>query len=84
MGVQLIVCLPDSDEKLINVCDKEDELKKITVLDLKRKIIQQLSIQNDIRLTFHGETLNETQPLKEYGIRHLSTIHTLLILHGGI
>uniref|UniRef100_A0A672Z9V7 Ubiquitin-like domain-containing protein n=1 Tax=Sphaeramia orbicularis TaxID=375764 RepID=A0A672Z9V7_9TELE len=80
MGVQLNVTGPRGEEKIIDLCDSEDQMKRLTVMHLKKKIIKELGIGKVITFC----TLDESHLLTDYGIRHLSIIHTLLILPGGI
>uniref|UniRef100_A0A3Q3G2X3 Ubiquitin-like domain-containing protein n=1 Tax=Labrus bergylta TaxID=56723 RepID=A0A3Q3G2X3_9LABR len=81
MGIQVNVHGPRGEEKIIDLCDNIEQMKNITVEQLKRKI------RNDLRIsTSHfifTETLEESTLVMAYGIRHLSTIHTLILLPGG-
>uniref|UniRef100_A0A672FA12 Ubiquitin-like domain-containing protein n=1 Tax=Salarias fasciatus TaxID=181472 RepID=A0A672FA12_SALFA len=79
MGVK--VHGPRGEKKILHLCETEEQLKKMTVLLLKKKIIQQLS--GDVRLVFKAETMEESAMLSTYSIKHMSTTHTLLVLPGG-
>lgn len=84
MGIQLKVNPPRGDEKIIDVCDNEEQLKKITVVHLKKKIAHELRMTDDFRIVFRTQMLEESSLLFSYGIKHMSTIHTLLKLEGGM
>uniref|UniRef100_A0A3Q1G9X7 Ubiquitin-like domain-containing protein n=1 Tax=Acanthochromis polyacanthus TaxID=80966 RepID=A0A3Q1G9X7_9TELE len=86
MAVQLKVNGPRGEEKIIDLCDDEEQMKRITVLHLKKKIVHELQIStyNDVFLRDPGtQTLEESSLLSVYQIKHMSTIHTLLMLPGG-
>uniref|UniRef100_A0A8C4GJF0 Ubiquitin-like domain-containing protein n=1 Tax=Dicentrarchus labrax TaxID=13489 RepID=A0A8C4GJF0_DICLA len=84
MPIQVKVNGPRGEEKIIDLCDSEEQLKRITVKDLKTKIAQELRISMFTSLFSLTEQLEESCLLLSYGIKHLSTIHTLLMLPGGI
>ncbi|KAK5858701.1 hypothetical protein PBY51_002822 [Eleginops maclovinus] len=84
MTIQLRVNGPRGEEKVIDVCENEEDLKKMTVKQLRDKIARELEINGDIRMVYRTEPLDESSLLLSYGIRHMSTIHTLLMLPGGI
>lgn len=44
MGIQLKVIGFTGKEKIIDLCDNEEQLKKITVKQLKEKIIEELGL----------------------------------------
>uniref|UniRef100_A0A672FBT2 Ubiquitin-like domain-containing protein n=1 Tax=Salarias fasciatus TaxID=181472 RepID=A0A672FBT2_SALFA len=83
MGLQVKVNGPRGEKKILDLCETEEQLEKMSVLHLKKIIVQQLSISGDVRLVFQAETLEESDMLSMYGIKHMSTIHTLLVLPGG-
>uniref|UniRef100_A0AAQ5XFP1 Ubiquitin-like domain-containing protein n=1 Tax=Amphiprion ocellaris TaxID=80972 RepID=A0AAQ5XFP1_AMPOC len=74
MAVQLKVNGPRGEEKIIDLCDDEEQMKRITVLHLKKKIEHELRIIHDIRMVFRTQTLEESSLLSSYGIKHMSTI----------
>lgn len=120
MVFQLTVHGPRGKEKVVDLCDSEEQLKRITVLHLKKKIVHELFLgeapfclvsiklpvqfsmrlyevpdvkirahnefcsDDDIRMVFRTETLEESSLLMSYGIKHLSNIYTLLMLPGGL
>ncbi|KAI3376363.1 hypothetical protein L3Q82_016831 [Scortum barcoo] len=71
MKIQLKVSGPRGDEKIIDLCENEEQLKKITVMQLKKKIAQELKTSDDIRMVFRTEPLEEMAVLSSYGIRHI-------------
>ncbi|KAF1380687.1 hypothetical protein PFLUV_G00166460 [Perca fluviatilis] len=83
MVVQLKVVSPRGEEKVIDLCENEEQMKGITVLHLEKKITEELKLDGDIRLVFQSKPLAESDLLISYGIRHMSTINTLLMLPGG-
>ncbi|KAJ4948545.1 hypothetical protein JOQ06_020078 [Pogonophryne albipinna] len=84
MKVQLRVNGPRGDEKVLDLCEDEEDLKRLTVLQLKKRIVRDMKIGDDIRMVFRTEILEESSLLLSYGIKHMSTIHTLLMLPGGM
>ncbi|KAL7374669.1 hypothetical protein ABVT39_005059 [Epinephelus coioides] len=87
MGILLKVCGITGEERIINLCDTEEQFKSITVLQLKKKIIEQFGYQwqpSVCRLIYNNKALEELDLLSQYGIRHMSTIHVLRrLLWGG-
>uniref|UniRef100_A0A3Q1ICG6 Ubiquitin-like domain-containing protein n=1 Tax=Anabas testudineus TaxID=64144 RepID=A0A3Q1ICG6_ANATE len=72
------------DENIIDLCHSEKKMQTMTVLDAKKKIITKLNIKVDIRMVFTTEPLEESSQLQQYGIRHMSTIHVVARMPGGI
>ncbi|CAN9509746.1 unnamed protein product [Ophioblennius macclurei] len=83
MNPQVQVKGPRGEQKIIDVCQTKEQMKKMTVLLLKKIIIEQLNISGDLRMVFKTHTLEESKLLSSYNIKHMSTIHTLLMLPGG-
>ncbi|XP_029941823.1 NEDD8-like isoform X1 [Salarias fasciatus] len=76
------------DEKLlIDLCNTEEQMKSMTVLQLKEKISEKLpdnAGEDALRLVFTDKPLDEDhKPLSEYGIQHMSVIHMILKVPGG-
>uniref|UniRef100_A0A3B3DJM0 Ubiquitin-like domain-containing protein n=1 Tax=Oryzias melastigma TaxID=30732 RepID=A0A3B3DJM0_ORYME len=71
----------------INLCDTEEEMQKITVLQLKEKIDQQLCQFDGVKymhLIFTDKMLDEdSKPLSEYGIQNMSVIRMVIKVPGG-
>ncbi|RVE60456.1 hypothetical protein OJAV_G00181190 [Oryzias javanicus] len=74
---------------IINLCDTEEEMQKMTVLQLKEKMIQQYpecrqNIENsNCYLIFGDVALEDSEPLSEYGIQHLSVIDVMVFQSKG-
>uniref|UniRef100_A0A672Z9X8 Ubiquitin-like domain-containing protein n=1 Tax=Sphaeramia orbicularis TaxID=375764 RepID=A0A672Z9X8_9TELE len=85
MVIQVRVIGPAKREILVDVCDNQEQMKKVTVLELRKKIIDRLGISqdSDLRLVFTTETLEDCRLLVSCGIQHMSTVHTLLRQPGG-
>ncbi|CAN9509612.1 unnamed protein product [Ophioblennius macclurei] len=76
------------DEKLlIDLCNTEEQMKSMTVLQLKEKIAERLpdtADEDDLRLIFTDKPLDDDdKPLSEYGVQHMSVIHMILKVPGG-
>ncbi|KAK5858698.1 hypothetical protein PBY51_002819 [Eleginops maclovinus] len=84
MNVHLKVNGPRGEEKILALCKHAEDFKRFTVLQLKQKILERFKIDNDIRMVFQTERLEESSLVSKYGIKHMSTIHTLLMLPGGM
>ncbi|XP_059211259.1 ubiquitin-ribosomal protein eL40 fusion protein-like [Centropristis striata] len=84
MKFQLNVVGPTGNDKIVNLCDTEEEMKLFTVEQLKTEITEQLDIDEDIRMVYGNKQLEESSLLISYGIQHLSTIHTVVKLPGGV
>uniref|UniRef100_A0A3B4WV30 Ubiquitin-like domain-containing protein n=1 Tax=Seriola lalandi dorsalis TaxID=1841481 RepID=A0A3B4WV30_SERLL len=74
---------PRGEEKIIDLCSTQEQLGKIEVGYLKKKIVEELHITGEFRMIFGIKKLEESDLLLSYGIRHMSTIHTVLMLPGG-
>uniref|UniRef100_A0A3B5KSE7 Ubiquitin-like domain-containing protein n=1 Tax=Xiphophorus couchianus TaxID=32473 RepID=A0A3B5KSE7_9TELE len=89
MIYQVVVSGIDGQKTTIDLCDTEQEMKKITVDQLKEKIFQKLSwfsecAKKDLRLIFASKRLDDdTKRLFDYGITHKSYIQMVLSLDGG-
>ncbi|TNN71965.1 Ubiquitin-like protein [Liparis tanakae] len=84
MKFQLKINGPRGEEQIIDLCESEEEMGRITVRQLKKKIAREMRISDEIRIVFRTEQLEDSAELSTYGIRHMSTIHTLLMLPGGV
>ncbi|CAN9509613.1 unnamed protein product [Ophioblennius macclurei] len=77
-----------SEGLLIDLCDTEEQMKSMTVWQLKEKIFQRLpEYRHDgdhLKMLFRGEVLDEDEkPLSEYGVQHKSAIHVILRVPEG-
>lgn len=84
MVIQVHVCLLDSTSRLIDVCNDEEMLSRITVQQLTVRIVQLTQQAGDIRLVFGSQYLDEGQVLSHYGIKHMSTLHAVIRMPGGV
>ncbi|KAM8748285.1 uncharacterized protein AB9X84_016016 [Acanthopagrus schlegelii] len=85
MVFQLRVHDPTGVEKIIDLCDNEEQMKKMTVLQLKLIIKKTLMITGDnLQLVFGGQDLEDGSLLVSHNIKHMSAIQTAVQLPGGI
>uniref|UniRef100_A0A3Q3WW73 Ubiquitin-like domain-containing protein n=1 Tax=Mola mola TaxID=94237 RepID=A0A3Q3WW73_MOLML len=86
MVIQLQVNGPLGEIKIVDLCQSEQHLRKITVMQLKDKIAEQLIISMSAHTLFLFLTvqMDESSLLSTYRIQHMSTIHTVLMLPGGL
>ncbi|KAM3590077.1 uncharacterized protein V6R79_003291 [Siganus canaliculatus] len=75
------------EEVIIDLCNTEEQMQEMTVLQLKEKIIQRVPGHDDVerlRLIFTDRMLGEDSTLLcSYGIQHKSMIHLVMKLPGG-
>ncbi|KAM3590769.1 uncharacterized protein V6R79_016314 [Siganus canaliculatus] len=83
MCLQVNVHFPTAEQRIIDVCQTKEQLKDLTVLDLKKKITPHCSLGGNIRLVHKSSLLEEQATLESVGIKHMSIIQTLLKLQGG-
>uniref|UniRef100_A0A3P8UYC5 Ubiquitin-like domain-containing protein n=1 Tax=Cynoglossus semilaevis TaxID=244447 RepID=A0A3P8UYC5_CYNSE len=72
----------------VDLCNTEEQMQKMTVLQLKEKISERLpdtaGLEN-IRLIFTDKALDgETTLLSSYGIQHMSVIQMVIKVPGGL
>ncbi|XP_070786158.1 uncharacterized protein [Enoplosus armatus] len=74
------------EKMMIDLCNTEEQMKSMTVLQLKEKIAQRLPAgQEALRLIFTDKMLEEdSKLLSDYGIQHMSVIHMVMTLPGGL
>ncbi|XP_027143787.1 polyubiquitin isoform X3 [Larimichthys crocea] len=76
MGVKVFIIGLDDERLEIDLCDTEEQLKDITVLDLKRRIKDRKGISElEQVIVFAGKRLKDDRPLSDYGVKDLSTLH---------
>ncbi|KAM3590264.1 uncharacterized protein V6R79_006801 [Siganus canaliculatus] len=84
---QVIVNGPRGEEMIIDLCNTEEQMQNMTVLQLKEKIIQRVPGHDDVerlRLIFTDRMLDgDSTLLCSYGIHHKSVIHLVMRLPGG-
>ena len=74
------------DKFTIDIGAYDTDLKKVTVLLLKQKIIIQKGldiIPEHLRLIFSGKQLDDERCLADYGVSHKSLIMTVMRVAGG-
>uniref|UniRef100_A0A671V2H7 Ubiquitin-like domain-containing protein n=1 Tax=Sparus aurata TaxID=8175 RepID=A0A671V2H7_SPAAU len=86
MGFQ--VHSPTGEEKIIDLCDNEEQMKKTTVLQLKQIIKKTFMTgmyigQDQQQLIFAGQQLEDQRLLSDCGVKHEATIHIAIRLRGG-
>ncbi|XP_033466125.1 uncharacterized protein LOC117246373 [Epinephelus lanceolatus] len=72
----------------IDLCNTEEQMKSITVLQLKDKIAEKVPANKGveaIRLIFTDKALDDDKKkLSEYGVQHMSIILMVLKVPGGM
>lgn len=73
------------DFRLVDLCE-EKELSVMTVAKMKHCFIEQLDLGDigDFRAIFRNESLEESECVIKYKIKHMSSIHLALYAEGGI
>uniref|UniRef100_A0A3B5R0B1 Ubiquitin-like domain-containing protein n=1 Tax=Xiphophorus maculatus TaxID=8083 RepID=A0A3B5R0B1_XIPMA len=82
MIYQVVVSGIDGEKTTIDLCNTEQEMKKITVDQLKEKIFEKFSWFSG-KLTEIKQLDDDTKRLFDYGITHKSYIQMVLSLDGG-
>ncbi|KAM3591297.1 uncharacterized protein V6R79_026270 [Siganus canaliculatus] len=81
---QVIVNGLRGEELIIDLCNTEEQMQKMTVLQLKEKILQRLPGLDDVArlvLIFADKMLDgDSTLLCSYGIQHMSVIHVVIRL----
>ncbi|XP_045920891.1 uncharacterized protein zgc:194655 [Micropterus dolomieu] len=76
------------EKTTIDLCNTEDQMKSMTVMQLKEKIGQRLpenAGQDNLRLIFTDKMLDgDDELLSDFGIQHMSVIHMVLRVPGGL
>ncbi|RVE60454.1 hypothetical protein OJAV_G00181140 [Oryzias javanicus] len=85
---QVVVHGLRGEKMIIDLCNTEEQMQKMTVLQLKEKIAQRLpesAGEESLRLIFTDKMLDEdSKLLSEYGIQNLSVIHMVIKVPGGL
>uniref|UniRef100_A0A3Q3IS81 Ubiquitin-like domain-containing protein n=1 Tax=Monopterus albus TaxID=43700 RepID=A0A3Q3IS81_MONAL len=71
--------------KTIDLCTTEEEMQKITVLQLRKKVTEKFPIeQTEVQMIFTDKMLdNDSALLSSYGIKNFSAIQLVMTLRGG-
>uniref|UniRef100_A0A3Q2ZEH3 Ubiquitin-like domain-containing protein n=1 Tax=Kryptolebias marmoratus TaxID=37003 RepID=A0A3Q2ZEH3_KRYMA len=76
------------EKMFIDLCNTEEQMQKMTVLQLKEKIAEKLpetTGQDNLRLIFTDKMLDEnTKLLSKYGIQNKSVIQMVIRVPGGL
>uniref|UniRef100_A0A8C5EWH5 Ubiquitin-like domain-containing protein n=1 Tax=Gouania willdenowi TaxID=441366 RepID=A0A8C5EWH5_GOUWI len=75
------------EKMVVDLCNTEEQMKSMTVLQLKEKILERLpeaAGEESLRLVFTDKMLDgDTTLLTSYGVQHMSVIHMVLKVPGG-
>uniref|UniRef100_A0A8C6UCX7 Ubiquitin-like domain-containing protein n=1 Tax=Neogobius melanostomus TaxID=47308 RepID=A0A8C6UCX7_9GOBI len=84
---QVVVTGFKGERMTVDLCNTDEQMKSMTVLQLKNKIATRLPPNTEpdrISLIFADERLDvETKLLTDYGIQHMSVIQIVLQVDGG-
>ncbi|XP_034020497.1 uncharacterized protein zgc:194655 [Thalassophryne amazonica] len=85
---QVVVLGLKGEKMTIDLCNTEEQMKNMTVLQLKEKITQRLpgnAGEETLRLIFSDRMLEgDTTTLSSYGIQHMSLILVAVKVPGGL
>ncbi|TWW63019.1 hypothetical protein D4764_03G0000270 [Takifugu flavidus] len=85
---QVLVCGIRGEKKTIDLCNTEEQMKSMTVKQLREKIAEKIPETADetaIRLIFTDKMLElDSDLLSTYGIQHMSIIQMVMRLPGGL
>ncbi|XP_073331287.1 uncharacterized protein [Pagrus major] len=85
---QVIVHGLRGEKMMIDLCNTEEQMKSMTVQQLKEKIAQKLpdtAGQDALRLIFTDKALDDDSDLLSgYGIQHMSVIQLVIKVPGGL
>ncbi|KAM9836674.1 uncharacterized protein ACBR49_019115 [Aulostomus maculatus] len=76
------------EKMMVDLCNTEEQMKSMTVLQLKEKVSALLPTGQNVdnmRLIFVNRTLDAPYSLlTDYGIQHLSTLFLVIKVPGGL
>ncbi|KAM6894920.1 uncharacterized protein PEZ65_022511 [Lycodopsis pacificus] len=85
---QVIVHGLRGEKMAIDLCNTDEQFKSMTVLQLKGKIAERLpesAGEEALRLIFTDKMLDGNEVLlSEFGIQHMSVIHMVVKVPGGL
>uniref|UniRef100_A0A087Y599 Ubiquitin-like domain-containing protein n=1 Tax=Poecilia formosa TaxID=48698 RepID=A0A087Y599_POEFO len=86
MVCQVLICFEQNRKLPIDVCKQEEDLAITPVGKLKEKIQERRPDAEKAKmgLIYKTQTLEETQMLAEYGIKHKSEIQAVVRCDGGL
>ncbi|KAG7254624.1 hypothetical protein CRUP_037728 [Coryphaenoides rupestris] len=89
MIYQVIVIGMSGQQMVIDLCNTEEQMREMTVQQLKTKITARLpggaaeGLQGTFRLIFTNKPLEDAATLASYGVQHRSVIQMVMRVHGG-
>ncbi|XP_071315108.1 uncharacterized protein [Trachinotus anak] len=76
------------EKMLVDLCNTDEQMKSMTVLQLKEKIAERLpdtAGEENLRLIFTDKMLDgDCALLSNYGIQHMSVIQMVVRVPGGL
>ncbi|XP_074480878.1 ubiquitin-like protein NEDD8 [Sebastes fasciatus] len=85
---QVVVHGLRGERMMIDLCNTDEQFKSMKVLQLKEKIAEKLPAnagQDALRLIFTDKNLDADDVLlSEYGIQHMSVLHMVVKVPGGL
>ncbi|XP_037615331.1 NEDD8 [Sebastes umbrosus] len=85
---QVVVHGLRGEKMMIDLCNTDEQFKSMKVLQLREKIAEKLpenAGQEVLRLIFTDKNLDADDVLlSEYGIQHMSVIHMVVKVPGGL
>uniref|UniRef100_A0A3P9D9P6 Ubiquitin-like domain-containing protein n=1 Tax=Maylandia zebra TaxID=106582 RepID=A0A3P9D9P6_9CICH len=85
---QVVVHGLRGEKMMIDLCNTDEQFQSMTVKQLKEKISQRLpetAGEEALRLIFTDKMLDGSEiKLSEYGIQHMSVIHMVMKVPGGL
>ncbi|XP_042258202.1 uncharacterized protein zgc:194655 [Thunnus albacares] len=87
---QVVVHGLRGEKMVIDLCNTEEQMQSMTVLQLKEKIAERLpgstgESLDTLRLIFTNKSLEgDSKLLSEYGIQHKSVIQMVIRVPGGL
>ncbi|XP_039997130.1 uncharacterized protein zgc:194655 [Xiphias gladius] len=73
--------------KTVDLCHTEEQMRRMTVLQLRQKVVEKFPGQSegDLRMIFTDKFMDDDSSLVcEYGIQHKSVIRLVLRVPGGL
>ncbi|AWO97493.1 putative polyubiquitin-like [Scophthalmus maximus] len=84
---QVVVHGLRGEKMTVDLCNTEEQMQTMTVLQLRERIAQKLpnNAGENARLIFTDKMLDDDATLlSQYGIQHMSVIHMVLRVPGGL
>ncbi|XP_069375232.1 uncharacterized protein [Paralichthys olivaceus] len=85
---QVVVIGFKGEKLIIDLCNTDEQMQSMTVLQLKEKILQKLphnAEEESVRLIFTNLMLDgDYELLSKFGIQHMSEIQMVLKVPGGL